>query len=95
MKCEFCGYNTVTNNKCTNPFCTGWHPIATAPKNATEIRVRMWDGTIYERAHYASDLIRSGDSFVEIPGGKYLAEITAAPLRIWEPAVPKEWQPIK
>ncbi len=33
-----------------------WNPIATAPKTATSIRVRMKDGTIHEDAHWASDL---------------------------------------
>lgn len=33
-----------------------WQPISTAPTNATEIRVKMRDGTIHEKAHWAEDL---------------------------------------
>jgi len=33
-----------------------WQPIATAPKDASEIRVRMGDGSVVERAHWACDL---------------------------------------
>jgi len=33
-----------------------WKPIEEAPKDATEIRVRLKDGTIYEKAHFACDL---------------------------------------
>lgn len=33
----------------------GWLPMSTAPKNASWITVRMADGTIHERAHWAED----------------------------------------
>lgn len=33
-----------------------WKPMSTAPKEATEIRVRMADGAVIERAHWACDL---------------------------------------
>lgn len=33
-----------------------WQPMTSAPKNATEIRVRMADGSVIERAHWASDM---------------------------------------
>lgn len=36
-----------------------WKPILTAPRNCTHLRVMMWDGTIHEDAHWASDF--SGD----------------------------------
>ena len=37
-----------------------WQPISTAPKDATEIRVRMADGAVHERAHWACDLSGEG-----------------------------------
>lgn len=33
-----------------------WKPILTAPRNATHLRVMMYDGTIHEDAHWACDL---------------------------------------
>lgn len=57
----------------------GWKPIATAPRNATKVEVRMSDGTIYKDAHWACDLsgdeqppfkgwfIPGGDGFIGIP----------------------------
>lgn len=33
-----------------------WKPILLAPRNATHLRVMMWDGTIHEDAHWACDL---------------------------------------
>lgn len=32
-----------------------WKPIATAPRNAQVISVRMKDGTVHWKAHFASD----------------------------------------
>jgi hypothetical protein len=33
-----------------------WQPMSTAPRNATDIRVKLKSGMVYERAHWASDL---------------------------------------
>lgn len=33
-----------------------WEPIETAPKNAEDITVRMADGTVIEKVHYACDM---------------------------------------
>lgn len=33
-----------------------WQPMSTAPKNATDVRVRMADGKVIDRAHWACDL---------------------------------------
>ena len=35
---------------------TDWNPMTAAPKNATEVRVILADGTVHERAHWACDL---------------------------------------
>jgi len=32
-----------------------WHPIKTAPRNATSVEVMMSDGTIHDDCHYAID----------------------------------------
>lgn len=32
-----------------------WRPMSSAPSNAAEIRVRMADGSVIERAHWACD----------------------------------------
>lgn len=37
-----------------------WYLEKLAPKNATEVKVKMFDGTVHEKAHWASDL--SGES---------------------------------
>lgn len=33
-----------------------WNSMGSAPHDATEVRVVMADGTVYERAHWACDL---------------------------------------
>lgn len=33
-----------------------WRPIETAPRDATEVRVRLRDGRVVDRAHWACDL---------------------------------------
>lgn len=37
-------------------YLTAWHPIATAPKRARHLRVKMVSGKVYDDAHWASDL---------------------------------------
>jgi hypothetical protein len=70
-----------------------WQPISTAPRNATDVYVRMSDGTIY-RAHWACDL--SGED-----QPSYKGWFTTVHNRFFEVLYyrhigePVEWQPIK
>jgi hypothetical protein len=66
-----------------------WHPIETAPKDASEFRARMADGTVHEKVHWAEDMSGSEQPpfrgwFRPHPGGGFV--------QIDEP---KEWQPIR
>lgn len=66
-----------------------WQPIKTAPKDATEMRVLMRDGTVYERAHWASDL--SGEDQPPFQGW-FIPSQNASGFR--EIEEPTHWRPL-
>lgn len=47
---------TCTLREHLNPDAPGWQPMGTAPKNATEVTLKMNTGAIYPRAHWAQNL---------------------------------------
>ena len=68
-------------------------PITTAPKNATSIRVKMKDGTIYEDAHRASNL--SGEEQPPFEGWFIPARDEKGKAIYFKPIdEPREWEPI-
>lgn len=83
--CDFC--RRMEEEEMDRKPCATWKDIKTAPKDATEVSVRLSDGTIYERAHWASNL--SGEEQPPFEGwfvraGSYFAGIPD----------PVEWRPI-
>ncbi len=70
-----------------------WQPIMSAPKNATEIEVKMKDGEIYPKAHWASDL--SGEEHPPFQGWFVPTIIDNEVVGYSEIAQPIEWRPIQ
>ena len=66
-----------------------WQPIKTAPKDATEVRVLMRDGTMHEKAHWASDL--SGEDQPAFQGWFIPSPDTSGFREIEEPT---HWRPL-
>jgi hypothetical protein len=71
-----------------------WLPMKDAPRNATDVRVKLADGTIHERAHWAEDLSGSDQPpftgwFIRV--GDYFSGITEAVG--WQPLIPPETPP--
>jgi len=69
-----------------------WHPMSTAPRNCTHVRLLMSDGTIHENAHWASDF--SGEEQPAFEGWFIPMLNTEGKLLGYEEVVgPKGWQP--
>lgn len=49
LKCPICVYLSIQQSFAMDD----WRTMATAPKNATSVRVKMKDGTVHEDAHWA------------------------------------------
>lgn len=72
---------------------TDWNPIATAPRNATDIRVRMEDGSILEPAHWACDL--SGEDQPAFRGWFIPVRDSRGTISCYRGIPePTEWQPL-